>query len=598
MAVTETPWTPASWRAHEALQQPAWPDAARAEIARAQLRGMPPLVFAGEARALQDALADVAAGRAFLLQAGDCAESFHDTSAVTIREKLKILLQMSVVLTYAAALPVVKVGRIAGQFAKPRSAPTERVGDVDLPSFCGHLVNDDAPTAEARVPDPQRMLRAYDQSARTLNLLRAFAKGGFADITRVHEWNQEFVASSAEGRRYEQVASEIERALRFMTACGIDLAREAQLHQVDVWTSHEGLLLDYEEGPHAPRLADRRLVRLLGAHALDRRAHAAARRRARRLLRRRAQPARRQARSEREPARGRRAVRRLDPQRTPGRLTLITRMGASHVREALPPLLRAVREAGHPVVWSCDPMHANGIRTASGLKTRRFDAIMDELEGFVQHLPERGHLARRRAPRVHGRGRHRVPRRRRGSARGTARDALHDALRPAPERPPVARPGLPPGRADARRCATGVIQRLAIVGLGLMGGSLGLAARERGGRRTRRRLRPRPGRARGRARARLRRRGRRRPRGGGRRRRARRRCARRWPSCPRVLAELAALAPDGDRHRHRLDQGGRRRGGAGRAAPALRRRPSGLRHGGARRRRTPAPSCSRAPPGS
>ena len=155
---------------------------------------------------------------------------------------------MSVVLTYAAALPVVKVGRIAGQFAKPRSAPTERVGDVDLPSFYGHIVNDDAPTAEARVPDPQRMLRAYDQSARTLNLLRAFAKGGFADITRVHEWNQEFVASSAEGRRYEQVASEIERALRFMTACGIDIAREAQLHQVDVWTSHEGLLLDYEEG--------------------------------------------------------------------------------------------------------------------------------------------------------------------------------------------------------------------------------------------------------------------------------------------------------------------------------------------------------------
>ena len=248
MAVTETPWTPASWHAHEALQQPVWPDAGRAEIAREQLRGMPPLVFAGEARALTDALAEVAAGRAFLLQAGDCAESFHDTSAVTIREKLKILLQMSVVLTYAAALPVVKVGRIAGQFAKPRSAPTERVGDVDLPSFYGHIVNDDAPTAEARVPDPQRMLRAYDQSARTLNLLRAFSKGGFADITRVHEWNQEFVASSAEGRRYEQVATEIERALRFMTACGIDLAREAQLHQVDVWTSHEGLLLDYEEG--------------------------------------------------------------------------------------------------------------------------------------------------------------------------------------------------------------------------------------------------------------------------------------------------------------------------------------------------------------
>src|SRR3954453_21511388 len=189
MAVKETPWTPSSWREHEALQQPAWPDAARAEHARAELRGMPPLVFAGEARALRDSLAEVAAGRAFLLQAGDCAESFHDTSAVTIREKLRILLQMSIVLTYAAALPVVKVGRIAGQFAKQRSAPSERIGDVDLPSFYGHIVNDDAPTAEARVPDPQRMLRAYDQSARTLNLLRAFSKARFAVITPSLKWN-------------------------------------------------------------------------------------------------------------------------------------------------------------------------------------------------------------------------------------------------------------------------------------------------------------------------------------------------------------------------------------------------------------------------
>ena len=348
MAVTETPWTPASWHAHEALQQPVWPDAARAEIAREQLRGMPPLVFAGEARALRDALADVAAGRAFLLQAGDCAESFHDTSAVTIREKLRILLQMSVVLTYAAALPVVKVGRIAGQFAKPRSLATERVGAVDLPSFYGHVVNDDAPTAEARVPDPQRMLRAYDQSARTLNLLRAFAKGGFADITRVHEWNQEFVASSAEGQRYEQVASDIERALRFMTACGIDLAREAQLHQVDVWTSHEGLLLDYEEGltrrdsltgdwydcsAHMLWIGER-TRQPDGAHAaffagvhnpLGVKVGATA-----------------------TPREVVELCAKLDPLRIPGRLTLIARMGASHVREALPPLLRAVREAGHP----------------------------------------------------------------------------------------------------------------------------------------------------------------------------------------------------------------------------------------------------------
>src|ERR1700712_3626031 len=383
MAVTESTWTPASWHDHEALQQPVWPDAARAEVARAGRRGMPPLVFAGEARALQESLAEVAAGRAFLLQAGDCAESFHDTSAVTIREKLRILLQMSIVLTYAAALPVVKVGRIAGQFAKPRSAATERVGDVDLTSFYGHLVNDDAPTAEARVPDPQRMVRAYDQSARTLNLLRAFAKGGFADITRVHEWNQEFVRSSGEGRRYEQVANEIERALRFMTACGIDLAREAQLHQVDVWTSHEGLVLDYEEGltrrdsltgdwydcsahmlwvGERTRQPDGGHVRFFaGVH----------------------NPVGVKLGPTATPQEVVELCRVLDPLRTPGRLTLIARMGAARVRDALPPLLRAVREAGHPVVWSCDPMHANGILTASGLKTRRFDVIMDELEGFV-----------------------------------------------------------------------------------------------------------------------------------------------------------------------------------------------------------------------
>jgi 3-deoxy-7-phosphoheptulonate synthase len=383
MAVTETPWTPASWRDREALQQPEWPDASRAESARAHLRSMPPLVFAGEARALQDSLAEVAAGRAFLLQAGDCAESFHDTSAVTIREKLRIVLQMSVVLTYAAALPVVKVGRIAGQFAKPRSAATERVGDVELPSFFGHLVNDDAPTSEARVPDPQRMIRAYDQSARTLNLLRAFAKGGFADITRVHEWNQEFVRSSGEGRRYEQVANEIERALSFMKACGIDLAREAQLHQVDVWTSHEGLVLDYEEGltrrdsltgdwydcsAHMLWLGER-TRRPDGAHAT--------------FFSGVHNPIGVKLGPTATPHEVVELCRVLDPQRTPGRLTLIARMGAARVREALPPLLQAVKEAGHPVVWSCDPMHANGIRTASGLKTRRFDVIMDELEGFV-----------------------------------------------------------------------------------------------------------------------------------------------------------------------------------------------------------------------
>jgi len=246
MAVTSSTWSPSSWRERPALQQPEWPDEARATAAVEKLRASPPLVFAGEARALRESLANVLEGRAFLLQAGDCVESFNELSTMRIREKLKIMLQMSAVLTYGATLPVVKVGRIAGQFTKPRSEPLER--ETGLPSFRGHMVHGDAPTAEARIPDPQRMVEGYNQSAQTLNLLRAFTKGGYADLTQVQLWNQEFVASSPEGRRYELLASEIERALRFMAACGIDLAAERRLHEVDVFTSHEGLLLEYEEG--------------------------------------------------------------------------------------------------------------------------------------------------------------------------------------------------------------------------------------------------------------------------------------------------------------------------------------------------------------
>ena len=227
-------WSPSAWRALAARHQPAWPDPAAAEHAFGQLAGMPPLVFAGEARALRDSLAHVAEGRAFLLQAGDCAESFQDFSAITIREKLKILLQMAAVLTFGAELPVVKVGRIAGQFVKPRSSPTEEVSGVRLQSFLGHMVNSELPTEEARMPDPARMVQGYYQAAATLNLVRAFTKGGFADLSRVHMWNQEFVASSPEGRRYEQIAAEIERALRFMAACGIDLTDAPQLREVDV----------------------------------------------------------------------------------------------------------------------------------------------------------------------------------------------------------------------------------------------------------------------------------------------------------------------------------------------------------------------------
>src|SRR5207248_8810185 len=248
VTVTSSTWTPSSWRERQALQQPEWPDAAAAAAALERLKGSPPLVFAGEARDLRENLAKVIDGRAFLLQAGDCVESFNELSTMRIREKLKIMLQMSAVLTYGATLPVVKLGRIAGQFTKPRSEPFERVGEEEIPSFRGHMVHDDARTAEARVPDPQRMVEGSNQSAATLNLLRAFTKGGYADLTQVHLWNKDFVASSPEGQRYELLASEIERALAFMAACGIDLANERRLHEVDVFTSHEGLLLDYEEG--------------------------------------------------------------------------------------------------------------------------------------------------------------------------------------------------------------------------------------------------------------------------------------------------------------------------------------------------------------
>src|SRR6187402_2245329 len=246
MALTE-PWSPSSWRSLPALQQPGWPDPAAVDEVRERLRQLPPLVFAGEARALQRALGEAVEGRAFLLQAGDCAESFRDVSAVAIRERLKVILQMSAVLTYGATLPVVKVGRIAGQFTKPRTAPTELVDGVEIPTFRGHAIHSDETTAAARVPDPERMVQAYYQAVSTLNLLRAFTKGGFADLTQVHTWNQEFVSSSLEGRRYEVIANEIGRALRFMEAIGIDLGDEHSIHEVDIWTSHEALLLDYEE---------------------------------------------------------------------------------------------------------------------------------------------------------------------------------------------------------------------------------------------------------------------------------------------------------------------------------------------------------------
>jgi 3-deoxy-7-phosphoheptulonate synthase len=377
-------WTPSSWQAFPAVQQPNWPDTAHLDSALKQIASFPPLVFAGEARSLQAALGQVASGNAFLLQAGDCAESFEEFTAVNIREKLRVILQMAVMLTYSMGVPVVKVGRIAGQFAKPRSNDTEMVDGTELPVFRGHMVNDPIANLDARVPNPQRLVQAYHQAASTLNLVRAFTKGGFADLNRVHSWNQEFVATSAEGQRYEQVASEVERALAFMRACGIDTETNNALHQVDVYTSHEALILGYEEAltrqdsltggwydcsAHMLWIGER-TRQLDGAHV--------------EFLRGVENPLGCKIGKTTDVDYVLSLCEKLNPARIPGRLTLISRMGASSVEESLRPLLRAVRDAGHPVVWACDPMHANTFTAPNGRKTRNFEDIMSEIVGFVK----------------------------------------------------------------------------------------------------------------------------------------------------------------------------------------------------------------------
>ncbi len=377
-------WTPSSWQSFPAVQQPQWPDTGALDNALKQISAFPPLVFAGEARSLQAALGQVASGNAFLLQAGDCAESFEEFSAVNIREKLRVILQMAVMLTYSMGVPVVKVGRIAGQFAKPRSNNTETIDGVELPVFRGHMVNGPDAHAEARIPNPDRLVQAYHQAASTLNLVRAFTKGGFADLNRVHAWNQEFVAQSAEGKRYEDVASEIERALAFMRACGIDTETNTALHQVDVYTSHEALILGYEEAltrqdsltggwydcsAHMLWIGER-TRQLEGAHV--------------EFLRGVGNPIGCKIGKTTDVDYVLSLCETLNPARIPGRLTLISRMGANDVEEALRPLLRAVRDAGHPVVWACDPMHGNTYSAPNGRKTRHLEDIVKEITGFVK----------------------------------------------------------------------------------------------------------------------------------------------------------------------------------------------------------------------
>jgi 3-deoxy-7-phosphoheptulonate synthase len=382
---TATGWHRWSWRERPAAQLPEWPEEGVHKAVIDELSAAPPLVAPADARALREKLALVSSGRAFLLQAGDCAESFDEFSAGAIRSKLRVILQMAVILTYGAGVPVVKVGRIAGQFGKPRSSPVERVGDLVLPAFRGHIVNSDAPDPAARVPDPRRMLRAYEQSRATLNLLRALTKGGFADLSQVHAWNVEFVASSAEGRRYEAIAEEIDRALRFMRACGVDLSSASPIHQVDLFTSHEALLLDYEaaltreDGPgtgswygcsgHLLWVGER--TRDLGGAHVE-------------YLSGIANPVAAKIGPSASPAEVVALCERLDPRREPGRLTLVARLGAREVRRLLPPLVEAVRDAGHPVVWACDPMHGNTFLSESGHKTRRFDDVLEEIRGFFE----------------------------------------------------------------------------------------------------------------------------------------------------------------------------------------------------------------------
>ncbi|GBD47589.1 class II 3-deoxy-7-phosphoheptulonate synthase [Methylopila sp. Yamaguchi] len=375
-------WTPSTWRDMPIVQAPTYPDAAALTAVESQLATFPPLVFAGEARKLKRQLAKVAKGEAFLLQGGDCAESFAEHSADNIRDFFRVLLQMAVVLTYAAASPVVKVGRIAGQFAKPRSSPTEVVDGVELPIYRGDIINGTDATPEARIPDPRRQLEAYRQSAATLNLLRAFANGGYANLDFVHQWMLGFVKESPQSSRYREVADRIAESLDFMRACGIDPEQHPELRTTDFFTSHEALLLGYEQAltrvdsttgdwyatsGHMIWIGDR-------TRQLDH-AHVEYFRGIKNPIGLKCGPSL-------KPDELMRLIEALDPDNEPGRLTLIARFGHDKVFDHLPGLVRATKTEGRNVVWSCDPMHGNTIKAASGYKTRPFDRILAEVKAF------------------------------------------------------------------------------------------------------------------------------------------------------------------------------------------------------------------------
>jgi 3-deoxy-7-phosphoheptulonate synthase len=369
-----------AWRSLPIKQQPQWPDAARVADVSQQIATLPPLVFAGEVDNLRDRLARAASGQAFLLQGGDCAETFAGATAEQIRNRIKTVLQMAVVLTYGASMPIVKMGRMAGQFAKPRSSDTETRGEVTLPAYRGDIVNGYDFTEGSRTADPGRLLQGYHTAASTLNLIRAFTQGGFADLREVHSWNKGFAQNPA-NQRYERMAAEIDRAIKFMEAAGADFD---ELKRVEFFTGHEGLLMDYERpmtridsrtdtpyntSAHFLWIGER-TRELDGAH-VD-------------YFSKIRNPIGVKLGPSTSPETALALIDKLDPDREPGRLTFITRMGAGKIRDALPPLLEAVRDSGAQPLWVTDPMHGNGITTPTGYKTRRFDDVVDEVRGFFE----------------------------------------------------------------------------------------------------------------------------------------------------------------------------------------------------------------------
>ncbi len=391
-AASPPAWSPESWRARPIRQVPAYPDPEKLAEVERKLQKYPPLVFAGEVRRLKAGLARAAEGRAFVLQGGDCAESFTDFTANIIRDSFRVLLQMAVVLTMGASMPVVKLGRMAGQFAKPRSSDTETIDGQTLPSYRGDIVNGPDFTPEARVPDPNRMEFGYFQSAGTLNLLRAFAGGGYADLHEVHRWNLGFVARSPLAARYQDLAARIDETLAFMDACGVNSGNTAQVRETDFYTSHEALLLPYEQAltrvdstsgdwyacsAHFLWIGDR-TRQPDGAHV--------------EFMRGVRNPIGIKCGPSLDPDELIRLIDILNPEDEPGRITLITRMGADKVATKFPPLLRAVRRSGRRVLWLCDPMHGNTIATASKIKTRSFEAILSEVRDFFDaHAAEGTH---------------------------------------------------------------------------------------------------------------------------------------------------------------------------------------------------------------